>query len=161
MGAEVFHALHDVLEAKGYGTTVGDEGGYAPRVTGGNAEALELIMTAIHQAGYQAGRDLVLALDVAASELYKDDYYHLKTEGRSLDTTEMVAWLSDLSKQYPIVSIEDGLDESDWAGWSTLTAAHGDRLQVVGDDLLVTNPQFLARGIQEKAANAILIKLNP
>jgi enolase len=160
MGAEIFHALAKVLKEKGYGTTVGDEGGYAPHVKSGNAEALEFISLAIEKAGYSLGDDIVLALDVAASELYEDGNYRLATENRSLSSDEMVDWLVELAGKYPIASIEDGLAEDDWAGWDKLTARSGEHLQIVGDDLLVTNVSFLKRGIEEKAANAILIKLN-
>lgn len=160
MGAEVFHALAKVLQAAGYSTTVGDEGGYAPAVHRGNAEALELIATAVEKAGYQLGTDIALALDVAASELYEDGRYHLKAEGKSLTSTEMIGFLADLAERYPILSIEDGLAEDDWDGWQSLTKRLGSRVQLVGDDLLVTNVEFLRRGIKEEAANAILIKLN-
>jgi enolase len=160
MGAEIFHALAKVLKENGYGTTVGDEGGYAPHVKNGNAEALELISQAVEKAGYKLGDDVVLALDVAASELYQDGKYHLATENRSLTSDEMVDWLAELAQKYPIASIEDGLAEDDWAAWEKLTERMGDKLQIVGDDLLVTNVAFLKRGIEEKAANAILIKLN-
>ncbi len=160
MCAEVFQALKKVLEEKGYGTTVGDEGGFAPAVKNGNEEAFELIKTATEKAGYVFGKDIFLAPDVAASELYEDGMYHLKTEGKKLTPDEMVAWYAELVKKYPIVSIEDGLTEDDWSGWTKLTAAIGDKVQLVGDDLLVTNTSFLARGIAEKACNSILIKLN-
>ena len=160
MGTEIFHALGKVLHDNGYGTTVGDEGGYAPRVKNGNQEALELISQAVTKAGYQLGEDVVLALDVAASELYNDSVYTLTTENRSLSSTEMVDWLNQLTQKYPIVSIEDGLDEGDWSSWTQLTTKIGQKVQIVGDDLLVTNVSFLKRGIDEKAANAILIKLN-
>jgi len=160
MGAEIFHALAKVLKENGYGTTVGDEGGYAPHVKKGNAEALELISTAVEKAGYALGKDVVLALDVAASELYEDGKYHLATENRSLTSGEMVDWLIELADKYPIASIEDGLAEDDWEAWDMLTQRAGDTLQIVGDDLLVTNVSFLKRGIEEKAANAILVKLN-
>lgn len=160
MGAEIFHALAKVLKDNGYGTTVGDEGGYAPHVKNGNAEALELISTAVEKAGYSLGKDVVLALDVAASELYEDGKYHLATENRSLTSGEMVDWLIELADKYPIASIEDGLAEDDWEAWDMLTKRAGDKLQIVGDDLLVTNVSFLKRGIEEKAANAILVKLN-
>ncbi|HTE57563.1 MAG TPA: phosphopyruvate hydratase [Verrucomicrobiae bacterium] len=160
MGTEVFHELGKVLKQKGYGTTVGDEGGYAPHVKDGNKEALELISQAVQQAGYELGEDIVLALDVAASELYENEAYQLATEDRSLTSDEMVAWLGELAQAYPITSIEDGLDEQDWLSWTKLTSLVGDKVQIVGDDLLVTNVTFLQRGIQEKAANAILIKLN-
>ena len=160
MGAEIFHALAKVLKEKGYGTTVGDEGGFAPRVKEGNAEALELISLAVDKAGYALGDDVVLALDVAASELYENGTYNLATENRSLTSEEMVDWLVELSDKYPIASIEDGLAEDDWQAWTALTEKLGDRVQIVGDDLLVTNVNFLRRGIEEKAANAILVKLN-
>lgn len=160
MGAEVFHHLAKVLKAHGYPTTVGDEGGYAPRVKNGNAEALELISEAVKNAGYTLGNDIVFALDVASSELYKDGKYELKTEGKTLTSDEMVEWLVALTQKYPIVSIEDGLAESDWDGWKKLTAKIGDKVQLVGDDLFVTNIEFLKRGITEKAGNAILIKPN-
>lgn len=160
MGAEIFHALAKVLKSNGYGTTVGDEGGYAPHVKHGNAEALELISQAVKQAGYELGNDVVLALDVAASELYSDGKYHLATEDRALTSEEMIDWLLELTDTYPIASIEDGLAEDDWKAWTMLTERAGDKLQIVGDDLLVTNVDFLKRGIDEKSANAILIKLN-
>ncbi|HTE22454.1 MAG TPA: phosphopyruvate hydratase [Candidatus Limnocylindria bacterium] len=160
MGTEIFHALGKVLKEKGYGTTVGDEGGYAPHVKNGNKEALELISQAVAKAGYKLGDDVVLALDVAASELYENGAYKLATESRSLTPAEMVDWLIELTEAYPIVSIEDGLDEQDWSSWVQLTERVGDKVQIVGDDLLVTNVSFLKRGIDEKAANAILIKLN-
>lgn len=160
MGTEVFHALAKVLKENGYGTTVGDEGGYAPHVKNGNQEALELISQAVTKAGYNLENDIALALDVAASELYENGAYQLATENRSLSSSEMVAWLAELAEKYPIASIEDGLDEQDWTSWTQLTERIGDKVQIVGDDLLVTNVSFLERGIQEKAANAILIKLN-
>jgi enolase len=160
MSSEVFHSLHSVLRKKNYGTTVGDEGGYAPHVKNGNAEALELILEAISHAGYQPGKDIVLALDIAASELYTDGKYQLRTENKSLTTSEMVRWIEDLTKKYPVVSVEDGLSEDDWVGWKELTKNIGQHVQIVGDDLFVTNTEFLKRGIDEKAANAILIKLN-
>ena len=166
MCAEVFHALGKVVAAKGYGTTVGDEGGYAPEVKEGNKEALALISDAVVKAGYVLGKDFVLALDVAATELYKDGKYELATEGRSLTSHEMADWLISLSEEYPIVSIEDGLAENDWEGWKYMTEKcdakreHKEKLQIVGDDLLVTNVKFLERGINEHAANAILVKLN-
>ncbi len=159
-GAEVFHALGKVLKTKGYGTTVGDEGGYAPAVKHGNAEAFDLILEAIVQAGYEPGGQIALALDAAASEFHKDGKYHLRTEGKALTSSEMVDYLADLAEKYPIVSIEDGLAEDDWAGWGHLTEKLGGKLQLVGDDIFVTNPELLARGIKEKTANSILIKLN-
>jgi enolase len=160
MGAEIFHALAGVLQSKGYSTNVGDEGGYAPAVTAGNQEALELISEAVTKANYVLGKNVVLALDVAASELYENGTYTLKTENKTLSSTEMIEWLLDLSQRYPIRSIEDGLSESDWDAWKVLTATAGDKLQLVGDDLLVTNTTFLKRGIEEKAGNAILVKVN-
>jgi enolase len=159
-GTEVFHALAKVLKKAGYGTTVGDEGGYAPTVKHGNAEALQLIAAAVEEAGYKLGSQIALGLDVAASELYTGGRYHLGTENRDLSSDQMIDFLADLAAKYPIVSIEDGLAEDDWAGWAKLTAKLGDKLQLVGDDLLVTNTEFLERGIKEKTANSILIKLN-
>lgn len=160
MGAEIFHALAKVLKKAGYGTTVGDEGGFAPAVKAGNKEALDLVIQAVEKAGYTLGEDVVFALDVAASEFYKDGLYQLKKENKKLSSEEMVAWLIELTKQYPLVSIEDGLAENDWAGWKKLTEAIGNSVQIVGDDLLVTNVSFLERAINEKAGNAILVKLN-
>lgn len=160
VGAEIFHALGKVLKDNGYGTTVGDEGGYAPAVKNGNAEALELIEQAVTKAGYKLGEDVVLALDVASSELLEGGKYQLQTEGKSLSSDEMVAFYQDLTQRFPIVSIEDGLGEDDWDGWKALNAKLGAGTQLVGDDLLVTNTQFLKRGIEEKAANAILVKVN-
>ena len=160
MCTEIFHSLKKVLEEKGYGTTVGDEGGYAPHVTAGNKEALDLISAAVTKAGYKLGEDISFALDVAASELYEDGMYNLKTENKKLSADEMSAWYNELSNTYPIVSIEDGLAEEDWSGWTKLTAGIGGKMQLVGDDLLVTNTDFLARGIREKACNSILVKLN-
>jgi enolase len=160
MGAEIFHALGKVLKDKGYATTVGDEGGYAPHVKNGNAEALDLISEAVLKAGYKLGTDVKLALDLAATELFEDDKYQLKTENRSLTSDEMIAWLGELAEKYPIASIEDGLAENDWAGWAKLTKALGDKVQLVGDDIFVTNTEFLQKGIDEKSANSILIKVN-
>jgi len=160
MGSEVFHHLAKVLKANGYETTVGDEGGYAPRVKNGNAESLELITQAVQNAGYTPGKDIVFALDVAASELYKDGKYVLQAENKTLTSEEMVAWLARLTEKYPIVSIEDGLSEGDWEGWKFLTEKLGKKIQLVGDDNLVTNMKFLKKAIDEKAGNAILIKLN-
>lgn len=158
-GAEVFHALRGVLSEKGYATAVGDEGGFAPNLAS-NDEAVELILFAIEKAGYRPGEDIALALDPAASEFFRDGRYVLAGEGRSLDSEEMIAFWADWVARYPIVSIEDGLAEGDWPGWSRLTSELGDRVQIVGDDLFVTNPDILQRGIEEKSANAILIKLN-
>jgi enolase len=160
VGTEVFHALGKVLKEAGYGTTVGDEGGYAPAVKNGNREPLELIAKAVEKAGYVLGRDVSLALDVASSELYKDGLYTLATEDRQVSAAELIEWYDSIRSEFPIVSIEDGLDENDWTNWSELTAKLGDSLQLVGDDLLVTNTRLLQRAINEKAANAILIKPN-
>jgi enolase len=158
-GAEIFHALQGVLHDKGYPTQVGDEGGYAPSL-GSNQEAIELILQAIEKAGYEAGEDLFIALDPASSEFYEDGIYNLKGEGRTFTATELIAYYENLVAQYPIISIEDGLAEDDWTNWQTLTEQLGDRIQLVGDDLFVTNTQFLERGIRENAGNAILVKLN-
>lgn len=160
MGVEVFHALGKVLDEAGYSTTVGDEGGYAPSVRGGNTEALDLIAQAVEKAGYKLGEDLVLALDVAASELYVMEQYRLATEDRGLTTSQMVQFLKEVIEKYPVASIEDGLSEDDWRGWMELTKEVGDQVQIVGDDLLVTNTQRLSEAIEKKAGNAILIKLN-
>lgn len=159
-GTEIFHSLAKVLTSRGYGTTVGDEGGYAPAVKGGNAEALDLIAEAVEKAGYRLGEDVLLALDVASSELYKDGVYTLATDKRQLSSTEMISFLADLAEKYPIASIEDGLAEDDWDGWKALTAKLGSKIQLVGDDLLVTNTTFVERAIKEQAANAVLVKLN-
>ena len=158
-GAEVFHTLKKVLLEKGYSTAVGDEGGFAPDLKS-NEEALELILQAIDQAGYKAGTDISIALDPASSEFYEDGIYNLASENRKLDSAQMVEFWADWVARYPIVSIEDGLAEDDWSGWSMLTEKLGNRCQLVGDDLFVTNPKILARGIEEKSANAILIKVN-
>ncbi|OGY32321.1 MAG: phosphopyruvate hydratase [Candidatus Andersenbacteria bacterium RIFCSPHIGHO2_02_FULL_45_11] len=160
IGAEIFQQLGKVLKEKGYATTVGDEGGYAPNVKDGNAEALALIAEATEKAGYKLGEDVVLALDVAASELHEDGKYHLKTENKSLTSEEMVQWYKKLVEDFPIVSIEDGLAEHDWEGWQKLTSELGHKVQLVGDDLLVTNTDFLQKAIDQKAGNAILVKLN-
>lgn len=160
MGTEIFHSLAKVLRAKNYPTTVGDEGGFAPRVVNGNREPLELLSEAVQNAGYQLGSDVVFALDAAASEFYQDGNYNLKCEGRALGSTEMVDWLISLVNEFPIVSIEDGLAEDDWAGWKMLVERIGNKVQLVGDDLLVTNTKLLQRAITESAANAILIKPN-
>lgn len=156
----VYHNLGKVLKEAGYGTTVGDEGGYAPAVAGGSREALQLISQAIERAGYTLGTDVSLALDVASSELYEGAIYNFEREGKTYNTDEIIALYSELADEYKICSIEDGLAEKDWAGWEQLTKALGDKLQLVGDDLLVTNTKLLARGIEEKAANSILIKPN-
>ncbi len=160
MGAEVFQNLGKVLHDKGYGTTVGDEGGYAPVLKHGNAEAFDLISEAVEKSGYKLGEDIVLGIDSASTEFFADGKYELKSEGRTLTSEEMVSWYAELCEKYPIVSIEDGLAEDDWEGWKALTAKVGDKVQLVGDDLLVTNTKFLERGIAEKAANCILVKVN-
>ena len=158
-GAEVFHALKSVLRGQGMNTAVGDEGGFAPNLPS-NRAALDTIMTAIEAAGFSAGREILLGLDVASSEFYKDGVYDLESEGRTFDAAGFSAYLAELADAYPIVSIEDGMDESDWDGWKLLTEAIGDRIQLVGDDLFVTNTSILSRGINEKIANSILIKPN-
>ncbi len=158
-GTEVFHALKGVLHGRGLNTSVGDEGGYAPSL-GSNEEALELILEAIGKAGYRPGDDLVIALDPAATEFFEDGSYVLAGEGRTLSAEEMVGFLADWCERYPIASIEDGLAEDDWATWSALRERVGDRVQLVGDDLFVTNTERLARGIRERAATAILVKPN-
>ncbi len=160
MGAEVFHNLGKVLKEKGYETTVGDEGGYAPRVKKGNAEALDLIIQAVMNAGHTPGEDIMFGLDVASSELLQDGKYFLKAEQENFSNLQMADWLRQLSEHYPIVSIEDGMGEDDWEGWKYLTNALGKKIQLVGDDLLVTNTKFLERAINEHAGNSILIKVN-
>lgn len=157
---EVFHNLGKILKEQGYPTTVGDEGGYAPHLKGGNAEPLALIEQAVTKAGYKLGEDFVLALDVASSEFYKDGKYELKNEGKSLTSDEMIDYVQNLVENNPLVSVEDGLAEEDWAGWTKLTEKLGDKIQLVGDDLLVTNVKRLQKAIDEKAGNAILIKPN-
>jgi enolase len=160
MGAEIFHALKKVLKDKGYNTAVGDEGGFAPDLKS-NEEALEVIMAAIKAAGYKPGKDVLLALDVAASELYKDDKYILENEAQKEKTAaDMVDFYADLVARYPIISIEDGMAENDWDGWKMLTERLGDRIQIVGDDLFVTNTKILKEGIDKGIANSILIKVN-
>ena len=159
MGTETFHALKKVLKGKGYNTSVGDEGGFAPNLKS-NEEPLELIVAAIGEAGYKAGKDMLIALDAAASSFYKDGKYNLEAEGKSLDAAGMVDFYAAMVEKYPIISIEDGLDEDDWAGWKLMMDKLGKKIQVVGDDLFVTNPKRLARGIEEGSANSILIKLN-
>ncbi len=160
MGTEVFHSLAKVLKERDYPTTVGDEGGYAPRVKTGNREPLEMISEAVSRAGYTLGTDIVFALDVASSEFFADGVYDLKCENRKLSSEEMVNWLEELVNEFPIVSIEDGLAEDDWSGWALLQQRIGDKVQLVGDDLLVTNTKFLQRAIDEKSANTILVKPN-
>jgi enolase len=160
MGAEIFHALKKVLKDKGYNTAVGDEGGFAPDLKS-NEEALQVIMAAISAAGYQPGEDILLALDVAASEIYKDGNYHFANEEQPIKTAaETVAFYEDLVARYPIVSIEDGLAENDWDGWKLLTEKLGGKIQIVGDDLFVTNTKILKEGIEKGIANSILIKVN-
>ena len=160
MGAEIFHALKNVLKAKGYNTAVGDEGGFAPNLKS-NEEALEVIMEAIVKAGYKPGEEVLLALDVASSELFQDGVYTLENEAEPRKTpAQMVDFYENLVNKYPIISIEDGMAENDWDGWKLLTDRLGKRIQIVGDDLFVTNPRILKEGIQKGIANSILIKLN-
>ena len=159
MGTEIFHALKAVLQQAGLATSVGDEGGFAPNLAS-NQAALDAIMTAIKQVGFEPGRDIYLALDCAANEFYEAGQYHLKGEGRVFNSEQFTDYLAALVADYPILSIEDGLDESDWEGWQYLTQQLGQRCQLVGDDLFVTNPAILARGIEQEVANAILIKVN-
>ena len=159
MGSEVFHALAKVLKERDYPTTVGDEGGFAPNLNS-HEEALQLIVEAISAAGYQAGEDVLLALDCASSEFYKDGKYHLEAEGVALSSAEFADYLANLAAKYPIVSIEDGLAQDDWDSWKLMVKEMGDRIQIVGDDLLVTNPDRVRRAIKENAANALLVKLN-
>lgn len=160
MGAEVFHALKRVLKDRGYTVTVGDEGGYGPKVREGNNEPLECIMAAIQAAGYRPGEDVALGLDVAASEFWTHDHYELKTDGSWKTAADMVDWYAWMIENYPVVSIEDGLDEHDWEGWKMMAERLGRAVQLVGDDLFVTNTKLLEYGINEHAANAILIKPN-
>ncbi|MFN3998288.1 phosphopyruvate hydratase [Algoriphagus sp.] len=164
MGAEIFHNLKKILHDKGLSTAVGDEGGFAPNFSGGTEEALGCILDAIAKAGYKAGDDVTIALDCAASEFYKDGKYdYTKFEGptgKIRSREEQVEYLAELAEKYPIDSIEDGFAEEDWAGWAMLTAKIGDKIQLVGDDLFVTNVKFLQRGIEEKSANSILVKVN-
>lgn len=159
MGTEIYHSLKSVLKGRGLSTGVGDEGGFAPNLAS-NEEAVAVIVESIEKAGYIPGEDVLLALDVAASELYKDGKYHLASENREFSSEEMVNYYSMLIEKYPIISIEDGLDEEDWDGWHLMTESLGKKIQIVGDDLFVTNTQRLAKGIESKSANSILIKLN-
>ncbi|MGM0823976.1 MAG: phosphopyruvate hydratase [Pseudomonadota bacterium] len=159
MGAEIFHALKKVLSAKGLSTSVGDEGGFAPNLAS-NADALAVIKQAVADASYSLGNDVTLALDCASSEFYKDGQYNLAGEGKSYDAEGFAGYLAGLCDDYPIVSIEDGMDESDWDGWKALTDKLGDKVQLVGDDLFVTNTKILKRGIDEQIGNSILIKFN-
>jgi enolase len=158
-GAEIFHALKSVLAKQGLSTAVGDEGGFAPNLPS-NAAALDAILTAIDLTGLKAGKDIHLALDCAASEFYSNGVYDLKGEGKAFNPGEFADYLAGLSASYPILSIEDGMDESDWDGWAKLSAQLGDKVQLVGDDLFVTNTKILQRGIDESIANSILIKFN-
>ncbi|MFA5928884.1 MAG: phosphopyruvate hydratase [Candidatus Margulisiibacteriota bacterium] len=159
MGAETFHSLKKVLASKGLNTAVGDEGGFAPSLKS-NEEAIKVILEAITLAGYKPGKDIFLALDVAATELYKKGKYHLEGEGKTLSSAQMVDFYSKLVDKYPIISIEDGLSEDDWAGWDLLSKKLGKKIQLVGDDLFVTNTQRLQKGIKEGIANSILVKVN-
>jgi enolase len=159
MGVEVFHALKRTLHERGLSTTVGDEGGFAPDLAS-NEEALAMLVAAIEAAGYAPGDDLAIALDPACSELYRDGVYALEHEGRDLSADELAGYWADIAARYPVVSIEDGMDEEDWTGWKTLTDRIGGEVQLVGDDLFVTNTQRLARGIEQGVANSILIKVN-
>lgn len=158
-GVEIYHTLKGVLHDRGLATAVGDEGGFAPNL-GSNEEALQLLVEAIEKSGLRPGEDIGLTMDVAATEFYKDGNYVLAGEGRTLSSAEMAGYLTDLLDKYPIISIEDGLDEEDWEGWSSLYKSIGDRVQLVGDDLFVTNTERLQRGIDEEAANSILVKVN-
>ena len=158
-GVEIFHALGKILDSKKYITTVGDEGGYAPNL-GSNKEALDIIMQAIEKAGYKPGEDILLALDVASSEFYKDGAYDLASEKKKYSSSEFIELMKSWSEAYPIISIEDALDENDWDGWAELTRELGSKIQLVGDDLFVTNPKIFKEGIDKDIANAILIKLN-
>jgi enolase len=160
MGAETFHTLKKVLKERGYNTSVGDEGGFAPSLKS-NVEAVEVLLEAIGEAGYSAGHDICLALDPAASEMFQDGkYFFFKSDKSKKSSDEMIKLYADWVRQYPIISIEDGLAQDDWEGWKALTEAIGDKVQIVGDDLFVTNTERLQRGIEEGTANSILIKLN-
>ncbi|MEP7245074.1 MAG: phosphopyruvate hydratase [Gammaproteobacteria bacterium] len=158
-GAEIFHTLKKVLNDRGLATAVGDEGGFAPDL-GSNAEALDVILESIDRAGYKVGKDIYLGLDVASSEFFKDGHYELESEGRKFSPTEFTKYLAELAGKYPIITIEDGMAEGDWVGWAELTKALGSRIQLVGDDLFVTNTKILKEGIDKKIANSILIKPN-
>ncbi|MCQ9325859.1 phosphopyruvate hydratase [Neisseria dentiae] len=158
-GAEIFHALKKLCDSKGFPTTVGDEGGFAPNL-GSHEEALQLMQEAVSAAGYTPGEDVLFALDCASSEFYKDGKYHLSAEGLALSSEEFADYLARLADTYPIISIEDGMDENDWVGWKHLTEKLGKRVQLVGDDLFVTNPKILAEGIEQGIANALLVKVN-
>jgi enolase len=158
-GAEIFHALKSVLKARGLNTAVGDEGGFAPDLPS-NVAAIEVILEAIEKSGFKTGSDIFLGLDVASSEFYHDGVYDLASEGRTFNSAEFTDYLAGIVDQYPIISVEDGMDESDWDGWKLLTEKLGNRVQLVGDDLFVTNTKILARGIEQNIANSILIKFN-
>jgi enolase len=158
-GAEVFHTLKKLLAERGLSTAVGDEGGFAPDLDS-NEAALGVILEAIDKAGYRAGQDIYLGLDVASSEFFRDGHYELESEGRRFSAAEFTAYLADLAARYPIITIEDGMSESDWEGWATLTRSLGGKIQLVGDDLLVTNTRILKQAIERRIANAILIKPN-
>lgn len=160
MGAEVFHALKKVLAEKEYPTTVGDEGGYAPRVKNGNNEPLECIKAAVEKAGYRFGEDIAIAMDIASSEFFENGQYILKTTGEAKTAEDLINWYEMLITNFPVASIEDGLAENDWENWKIMTERMGDKIQIVGDDLFVTNTKLLKRGIEEKVGNAILIKPN-
>ena len=159
MGSEIFHQLQKELKKQGFGTTVGDEGGFAPSLKS-NSHAIEMLLSAIESSGYKVGSDVSLALDVAASSFYKNGIYSLKVDGNNLDSDGMIRFYENLINQYPIISIEDGLDENDWEGWKYLTSKIGDRTQLVGDDLFVTQEKILQKGINDKCANSVLIKVN-
>jgi enolase len=160
MGVEVFHTLKTVLKSKGYSTNVGDEGGFAPNIKS-NEEAIEIVIQAIEKAGYKPGEDIFIAMDAAVSEFYEDGLYHFKkSDGRKLSSDEMADYWTQWVAKYPIISIEDGMDEDDWAGWATLTQSVGKKIQLVGDDLFVTNVTRLQQGIESQIANAVLVKVN-
>ncbi|CEG57618.1 phosphopyruvate hydratase [Legionella fallonii] len=159
MGAETFHVLKSVLKKQGLNTAVGDEGGFAPNIQS-NRQALDILSDAIEKAGFRLGSDMVFALDVAASELHEHDIYHMTSENKKFTSSQLIEYYADLVANYPIVSIEDGLDEKDWSGWKELTSRLGNNIQLVGDDLFVTNPKILQEGIDQGVANAILIKVN-
>ena len=159
MGTEIFHTLKKELNKNGLNTTVGDEGGFAPALKS-NEQAIELLLEAINKSGYSAGENVFIALDVAASSFYKEGKYHLSLEKKILDDEQMINFYENLINQYPIVSIEDGLDENDWSGWTKITEALGNSTQIVGDDLTVTNPKKLLQAVEKNAMNSILIKLN-
>jgi enolase len=158
-GAEIFHELKKTLNQKNLATTVGDEGGFAPNLNS-NEEAIELILESIHKAGYQAGKHVYLALDCASSEFYKEGNYHLSSENLVLNSEQMKNYLVNWCDKYPIISIEDGMDENDWVGWKSLTEELGNKVQLVGDDLFVTNPKILQKGVDQNIANSVLIKVN-